>query len=863
MSLFALTTGQLWNVAGWTMLHYFWCGLVLALPLFVVRFMLRRSRPELRYAVSLGSFALLAILPFGIAWIVWPEAPTTMPVVTVEPASVDDAFGERASVGVANPESTSRPTAVSVSRPSEVTPSAAARQIVELRTIGRIVRHAPWIWLCGAPLTFILIATGLIGAERLRRESTLLTEGEIVGQLRRLKRSLAISRHVAVGCCERIASPILLGIFRPMILLPMSAVSGWSPDQIEMALLHELAHVRRWDNLVNLVQRVVESILFFQPAIWLVSHWVRCEREHCCDAIVVSRTSRAVEYAELLASLALERPIWGWAHKPHAVAASLAEHHLLTRVRQILNPEREPMRISGRALGGALAGLLLLLVFLGWCGMSDSNAADEPKPTAKLLPIPDAKGNLPKPSQLQVRGTVVDEAGNPVADVTVRARSYDPNKTAEAVTGKDGLFVLNLEEERMEVLTLHASTADRKLQAAHQFLENHGPEATSIVKLVLAPARQVSVKVVDAKGSAIPDASVELLAYFRTLEIGTTDQNGVATFLIPRDVPIDWVAGLKGGVGFDYFENFQSRPFRDVPPLPETVTLKLDGARSVDVRVVENSRKPLSGIPVGPLSFRMKGKKSPFNVPSSQMTFQRTGETGVATLDWLPTNVDGGITMCARSWDRHLAEFPRIGEAEKELTINLTTTVAASGKVTFPDGKPAPGILLQAESGGASNYGRHYVRTDADGSYSVKINPNQAYMIAVLDEDWAGETISDVTIQAGEFLKGLDIELQKGTLIHGKAIFDKDTHPPTGEVTLIQYTPIEVAAERNPNEQSRLKSARGRIVRWATRDANGEYRIRVGPGSYEMSGPERNIGRMHQLNVTNEPEIIRDFPSKY
>ena len=94
---------------------------------------------------------------------------------------------------------------------------------------------------------------------------------------------------MAVAVCERLATPVLVGVVRPLILLPAAAMGGWGPDQIEMVLLHELAHVRRWDNLVNLLQRLVESALFFHPAVWIVSGWVRREREHCCDAMVVVR----------------------------------------------------------------------------------------------------------------------------------------------------------------------------------------------------------------------------------------------------------------------------------------------------------------------------------------------------------------------------------------------------------------------------------------------------------------------------------------------------------------------------------------------------------------------------------------------
>ena len=165
----------------------------------------------------------------------------------------------------------------------------------------------PWLWLVGSPLTFAWLALGLAGAERLRRRSLPLKEESDLSQLcRRLAVAFGIGRDVAVAVCDRVATPVLVGIVRPLILLPAAAMGGWGPEQIEMVLLHELAHVRRWDNLVNLLQRLVESLLFFHPAVWIVSGWIRQEREHCCDRIVVAHTGRAYAYAETLLALASE-----------------------------------------------------------------------------------------------------------------------------------------------------------------------------------------------------------------------------------------------------------------------------------------------------------------------------------------------------------------------------------------------------------------------------------------------------------------------------------------------------------------------------------------------------------------------------
>ena len=90
-----------------------------------------------------------------------------------------------------------------------------------------------------------------------------------------------------MAICDRIAAPVLVGVVRPMILLPPAALGGWTIEQVEMALLHELAHIRRHDNLITLLQRLAESLLFFHPVTWWLSAWVSLERELCCDRLVV------------------------------------------------------------------------------------------------------------------------------------------------------------------------------------------------------------------------------------------------------------------------------------------------------------------------------------------------------------------------------------------------------------------------------------------------------------------------------------------------------------------------------------------------------------------------------------------------
>src|SRR5208283_4554099 len=230
--------------------------------------------------------------------------------------------------------------------------------------LNRAALSLPWLWVFGTPMTFLLTTIGLLGAERLRRQSRLLEDAPITETCRRLAVALRISQRVGVGICDRIAAPILVGIFRPLILLPAAALGGWDAGQLEMVLLHELAHVRRLDNLVNLIQRITESLLFFHPMVWIVSGWMRQEREHCCDELVLARTRQPQAYAEILIHFADRVPT-----SPFAFArtvSSMAERSLVARIRCILKKEEQTMQVSRKAVGLMFVGLLALLMIGGY-----------------------------------------------------------------------------------------------------------------------------------------------------------------------------------------------------------------------------------------------------------------------------------------------------------------------------------------------------------------------------------------------------------------------------------------------------------------------------------------------------------------
>ncbi len=377
---------ELWFVAGWTMLHFLWLGTAAGLAAMVCRLLVRRASADVRYAVALMSLAVLAALPvvIGVWLVAKPQA-----------AEIGDGFVARSGDGVVRaaremggiielngtsvgPSDATITGAVVIDGGGIALDAASFDMKGWPEAILACVPYLPCLWLVGTPLTFALLATGIVGAERLRRGSRVIDDGPIVEACARLRQTLGVTRRVTLAACERIAAPVLVGILRPIILLPPSALTGWSPDEIEMVLLHELAHVRRWDNLINLVQRLVESLLFFHPAVWLVSGWVRREREACCDAVVVNRTKRPHAYAEMLVALAAQMPR-SVLFLPAATSA-MAAGPLRGRIRRILQLEDDPMLVSGKSFAVVLGSLLvagtLAVLYLPAVGQAEESATE-------------------------------------------------------------------------------------------------------------------------------------------------------------------------------------------------------------------------------------------------------------------------------------------------------------------------------------------------------------------------------------------------------------------------------------------------------------------------------------------------------
>ena len=256
--------------------------------------------------------------------------------------------------GLANPAASPART-VAAQRPDAGTPNLPP------------ARWSAWlavVWLLGAAGMLVRAGSQVAGAGRVRQSCRPLTEGPVPEMLAQLQQSLGLARRVRVLVTDQLASPAVAGVLLPVLILPGSLLTALTPEQLRFILLHELAHIRRGDYLVNLFQLLVEALLFFNPAVWWLSRQIRLEREACCDAVAIERSGAPTEYARTLLHVA-ERYVQGEPTAALAFGGRREPSGLAERIQRLLSPNHRPhLRLTWRAMAGLLlvgCGLLVLM----------------------------------------------------------------------------------------------------------------------------------------------------------------------------------------------------------------------------------------------------------------------------------------------------------------------------------------------------------------------------------------------------------------------------------------------------------------------------------------------------------------------
>jgi len=346
---------------GWTLLYFLWQGILVAALYALARALAGgRISARGRYAIACASLLAMTVAPAATYWWLGNS-------------------GQAARIG-------------------ELT-DWGARQLAPAVAYSPVTdpwqQAMPWIvmaWFAGAAACSLRLLMGFISAAALRRTGHAPVLPEWQQTLDRLIERMHVSQRVRLLATDRVDSPAVVGWLRPVILAPVGVLCGLAPEQVEALLAHELAHIQRHDYLVNVLQGIAESLLFYHPAVWWISNQIRAEREHCCDDLAVAAGGDVLVYARALAELESRRP----AHFKAALSANGGS--LLRRIRRLTNPVA-----AHRPAGWGAAWSLGALLLLGIAGVAVPGAQGQSQPVVNLDTVwPDTvkQGDM----KLEVRG---------------------------------------------------------------------------------------------------------------------------------------------------------------------------------------------------------------------------------------------------------------------------------------------------------------------------------------------------------------------------------------------------------------------------------------------------------------------------
>ncbi|MDB5347878.1 MAG: outer membrane protein assembly complex YaeT protein [Schlesneria sp.] len=367
MNTFPLSEPLVQRLA-WTLIHFIWQGFAIALLLSLAVRLGRVRQSEWRYCFSFAALLTMTATPIATFMVVNEPTPIEQsvqhpPVATTQssiPYSIPDhhkvppQYGATASDS--DPASVTEPT---------TTPSASVQETDSQPDVSRRPLYSnqfTWqqvqpsivgIWICGVALLSGRLLISWVGVWQIRRRG-ISAPSWLVEQTQRLAGELRMACP-ELKISHRVQEAIALGFLRPMILLPAAWITQMPPDMLEAVLAHELAHIRRHDLWINLFQRIVETLLFYHPAVWWLSRRLRIERELCCDELVVQVTQNPLRYAETLEHIGrLSLPSCS---APLIVSIMGSRSMLSVRIRNILR--LQPQQQSSWAW---LAGVVPLLL---------------------------------------------------------------------------------------------------------------------------------------------------------------------------------------------------------------------------------------------------------------------------------------------------------------------------------------------------------------------------------------------------------------------------------------------------------------------------------------------------------------------
>ncbi|MCG8433301.1 MAG: M56 family metallopeptidase [Gammaproteobacteria bacterium] len=409
---------------GWTLVHFIWQGAIVAALYALLMALLRNSSAGIRYAVSVVTFFILSIIPF-----------LTLAYLRAEhsgAAMADAEFAGFAELGAFTAAS-----------------STMSWYEQMLALIESVLPFAVIAWIAGVFVLSVRFASSLRDVQRLQNSANEAVPGEWVAVLQKLISDLGMQPRIRIAISDLVQSPLVVGWIKPMILFPTSALSGLSVQQLEMILAHELAHIQRNDYLINLYQVLIETLLFYHPAVKWISTRIRIERERCCDDLAVDVCGDALAYARALTRLEDMRVHM---NEPQ-LQLGIADHELLDRIQRLV--ARSPRNQNGSiwVLGAFMLGMIFISVSAIQVTLQDFESSTDDLDALSMnvasYAAPDTAIENEIAETVAEKTAVVDSTPMTTEPVKTTLDAPRPEATTEASRHENALAVVGQEQEAL------------------------------------------------------------------------------------------------------------------------------------------------------------------------------------------------------------------------------------------------------------------------------------------------------------------------------------------------------------------------------------------------------------------------------
>lgn len=377
MVLDAFLSSPVMNRLGWTVIHSLWQGLVVALLLGVVLVALRQRSSSCRYQVAWVGLLVMIAVCMGTYW--WLGERSVVGPSGQYESGGGGMRGGGGLVFVGPVRDTTLNIPADLPSPAPAPAPSLASQAADL------VPSVAGVWMVGVLLLGVWRVTAYFRVQGLRHGGREISNPRWAQVLSRLRAELHVRPVVSVIESAVVKVPAVVGHFRPVILVPISMVSGLSPAEIEAVLAHELAHIRRRDYLANLLQTLLETVLFYHPAVWWISSVIRRERENCCDDIAAAACGDVHDYVSALARVEVLR---GREQLPLGAMAMTGRGGLVGRVKRLLERKETPMKRRAMSIPMVLAliGLAAGPVVYGQLKSDKPSPPNPPTPSQATTP---------------------------------------------------------------------------------------------------------------------------------------------------------------------------------------------------------------------------------------------------------------------------------------------------------------------------------------------------------------------------------------------------------------------------------------------------------------------------------------------